>query len=81
MIAYRDLGLSSPLSTSMLVILKKYLSSQPHRRDRLWLCQYLGINHIWYLAILAGQNHFLNSALFLLLLEGILYIESLPVLH
>ncbi len=38
----RDLGLSSPLSTSMLMVLKKYLTSQPHRRDRLWLCQYSG---------------------------------------
>ncbi len=38
----RDLGLSSPLSTGMLMVLKKYLTSQSHRRDRLWLCQYSG---------------------------------------
>jgi hypothetical protein len=26
----------------MLMVLKKYLTSQPHRRDRFWLCQYSG---------------------------------------
>jgi hypothetical protein len=26
----------------MLMVLKKCLTSQPHMRDRLWLCQYSG---------------------------------------
>jgi hypothetical protein len=28
----------------MLMVLKKYLTSQPDRRDRLWLCQYSGMS-------------------------------------